>query len=148
MIVSKIFNLLVADVSDKLKGLTKAYTEYFKAVTYENLVIIISGITIISILFITINLFLLFLFIGLALYIGHLLGSFALGFVILGAVYLLVGLLFFVMRKRWIISPTISALQKIMYSDEGVFDKLVKVEEEEKVVGDEIQTVEEEVDDA
>jgi len=131
MFGNKIHDLLTKDIPGKLKGIGTAYTEYYKAITYEKLVIIISGISILAILFITINLFLLFLFIGLALYIGKLLGSFALGFVILGSIYLLVGLLFYLMRKKWIISPVVKVLQTILYSDEGVFDNIVKVEEEE-----------------
>ena len=98
MFGNKIHDLFTKDIPGKLKGITNAYTEYYKAITYEKLVIIISGISIIAVLFITVNLFLLFLFVGLALYIGKLLGSFALGFVILGFVYLLVGVLNYIMR--------------------------------------------------
>ena len=130
MFGNKIHDLFTKDIPGKLKGITNAYTEYYKAITYEKLVIIISGISIIAVLFITVNLFLLFLFVGLALYIGKLLGSFALGFVILGFVYLLVGVLIYLMRKKWIISPVVKVLQTILYSEEGVFDNIVKVEEE------------------
>ena len=131
MFGNKIHDLLTKDIPGKLKGIATAYTEYYKAITYEKLVIIISGISILAILFITINLFLLFLAIGLALYIGELLGNFAIGFVILGAIYLLVGILFYVMRNKWIINPIVKVLQTILYSEEGVFDNIVKVEEEE-----------------
>lgn len=131
MFGDKIHDLFTKDIPGKIKGISIAYTEYYKAITYEKLVIIFSGISILAILFITVNLFLLFVAIGLALYIGKLLGSFALGFVILGFVYLLIGLLFYVMRKKWIISPVVKVLQTIIYSDEGVFDTIVKVEKEE-----------------
>jgi len=131
MFENKIHDLFTKDIPRKIKGISNAYTEYYKAITYEKLVVIISGISILAILFITINLFLLFIAIGLALYIGKLFGSFALGFVILGFVYLLIGLLFYIMRKKWIISPVVKVLQTIIYSDEGVFDTIVKVEKEE-----------------
>ena len=130
MFGNKIHDLFTKDIPGKLKGISIAYTEYSKAITYEKLVIIISGISIIAILFIAVNLFLLFLAIGLALYIGKLLGSFSLGFVILGTAYLLVGALIYIMRKRWIINPVVKVLQTILYSEEGVFDSIVKVEEE------------------
>lgn len=131
MFGNKIHDLLTKDIPGKLKGISTAYTEYYKALTYEKLIIIISGISIVAISFITINLFLLFVAIGLALYIGKLLGSFALGFIILGAIYLLVGILIYVMRKKWIINPVVKVLQTILYSEEGVFDTIVKVEEED-----------------
>ena len=130
MFGEKIHELFTKDIPGKLKGISRAYTEYYKAITYEKLVVILSGISIIAILFIAVNLFLLFIAIGLALYIGKLLGSFALGFVILGTVYLLVGILIYVMRKKWIINPVVKVLQTILYSDEGVFDNLVQVEKE------------------
>lgn len=130
MFGNKIHDLFTKDIPGKLKGISNAYTEYYKAITYEKLVIIISGISIIAILFIAVNLFLLFLAIGLALYIGKLLGSFSLGFVILGTAYLFIGALIYIMRKKWIISPVVKVLQTILYSEEGVFDSIVKVEEE------------------
>ena len=91
MFGEKIHDLFTKDIPGKLKGITSAYTEYYKAITYEKMVIIISGISIVAILFITVNLFLLFLAIGLALFFGELLNNFALGFVILGVMYLLLG---------------------------------------------------------
>jgi len=142
MFVGKLYSLFVKEISDKLKGVSVAYTEYYKALTFEKLVIVLSGISILIILFLAFNLFLLFIAIGLALYIGKLLGSFALGFVILGFAYLSFGLLMYAMRKKWIIGPIISVLQKIMYTDEGVFDKLVEEDTNpndlnEEEVGDE-----------
>ena len=130
MLGNKIHDLFTKDIPGKLKGISTAYTEYYKAITYEKLVVIISGISIIAILFIAVNLFLLFIAIGLALYIGHLLGSYALGFVTMGSMYLLIGILVYVMRKRWIINPVVKVLQTILYSEEGVFDSLVQVEKE------------------
>ena len=131
MFGEKIHDLFTKDIPGKLKGITSAYTEYYKAITYEKMVIIISGISIVAILFITVNLFLLFLAIGLALFFGELLNNFALGFVILGVMYLLVGILFYVMRKKWVINPVVKVLQTILYSEDGVFDSIVKVEEED-----------------
>ena len=131
MFGDRIHDLLTKDIPDKIGGVSKAYAEYYKAVTYEKLVIILSGLSILLISFIAVNLFFLFLAIGLALYIGSLLGSFALGFVILGVVYLLAGILIFLMRRKWIINPIVKALQTILYSDDSFFENIVKVEKEE-----------------
>ena len=133
MFGDKIHELLTKDIPGRLGGISKAYTEYYKAVTYEKLVIILSGLSILLISFIAINLFFLFIAIGLALYIGHLLASFALGFVILGFVYLLIGGLIFLMRRKWIINPIVRALQTILFSEDSFFENIVKVDKEEVI---------------
>jgi len=138
MFGDKIHDLLTKDIPTRLGGISKAYTEYYKALTYEKLVIILSGLSILLISFIAINLFFLFIAIGLALYIGHLLSSFALGFVILGVVYLLIGGLIFLMRRKWIINPIVRALQTILFSDDSFFENIVKVEKEEIIENKEV----------
>jgi hypothetical protein len=72
-----------------------------------------------------------FLTFGLAFYIGFLLGNYAWGFLILAGFFLLFGILVFIKRSSWIVNPVVSMLEKVFYSDEGVFDKLIQKEEEE-----------------
>jgi membrane protein implicated in regulation of membrane protease activity len=149
MFGDKIHDLFTKDIPQKIGGVGKAYVEYYKALTYEKLVIILSGLSILVILFLAVNLFFLFIAIGLALFLGKLMGSYALGFVILGVGYLLLGLLFYGMRRKWIINPIIRSLQTIIYSDDSFFENIVKVDKEEVVVVKEETVVkEEETDEA
>lgn len=130
MIGEKLQKLFFKDIPESLTGVSSAYKEYYKAVTYEKLVIILSGVSILALLFVVGNLFFLFVAVGLALIIGQWVGSFALGFMILGGVYLLIGIAVYLLRKPLIINPVVKVLQTLLYSEEGVFDKLVNVEEE------------------
>ena len=131
MIKEKLMELIM-EIPEKFKGITKAHYEYYKAATYEQFVIIISGIAILSILFFLFSLFLVFLTFGLAFYIGHLLGNYAWGFLIIAGFFILFGSLIFIKRKKWIVNPVIGMLEMVFYSDEGVFDKLIQKEEEDE----------------
>jgi hypothetical protein len=131
MIGEKIQDLFFKDIPEKLEGITSAYREYYKAVTYEKLVILISGLLIVTILFVFVNLFVVFGAIAAALFIGQLIHNFALGFLIMGVFYLLLGWLVYAFRKPWIIHPIIRVVQSFMYADDSVFDKMVKSDDEE-----------------
>lgn len=123
---------LIMEIPEKFKGVTKAQYEYYKAATYEQFVVIISGLSILAILFFLLSLFLVFLTFGLAFYIGSLLGNYAYGFFIIAGFYLLVGILVYINRGSWIVNPIVKMLEKVFYSDEGVFDNLIQKEEEEE----------------
>ena len=129
MIKEKIIELIM-EIPERFKGISKAHYEYYKAATYEQFVIIISGISILSILFIFAFLFLVFFTFGIAFYIGFILGNYAWGFLILAAFYLLLGILIYKKRKSWIINPVVRILELIFYSDQGIFDKLIKKDKE------------------
>lgn len=129
MIKEKIMELLM-EIPEKFKGITKAHYEYYKAATYEQFVVIVSGISILAILFFLISLFFVFLSFGFAFYIGSILGNYAWGFLIISAFYLFGGILVYAYRGPLIINPVVKALEMVFYSDQGVFDKLIKKEEE------------------
>lgn len=131
MVKEKIMELIM-EIPEKFKGVTKAQYEYYKAATYEQFVVIISGLSILAILFFLLSLFLVFLTFGLAFYIGSLLGNYAYGFFIIAGFYLLVGILVYINRGSWIVNPIVKMLEKVFYSDEGVFDNLIQKEEEEE----------------
>lgn len=131
MVKEKIMELIM-EIPEKFKGVTKAQYEYYKAATYEQFVVIISGLSILAILFFLASLFLVFLTFGLAFYIGSLLGNYAYGFFIIAGFYLLVGILVYINRGSWIVNPIVKMLEKVFYSDEGVFDNLIQKEEEEE----------------
>lgn len=129
MIKEKLMEMIM-EIPEKFKGITKANIEYYKAVTYEQIVIVISGLTILSTLFFFFGLFLVFLTFGLAFYIGSLLGNGAWGFFILAGFFLLFGILIYIKRKKWIVNPVVRMLEMVFYSDQGVFDKLIEKEKD------------------
>ena len=129
MIKEKLIEMIM-EIPEKFKGITKANIEYYKAATYEQIVIVISGLTILSTLFFLFGLFLVFLTFGIAFYIGNLLGNYAWGFLILAGFYMLLGILIYIKRKQWIVNPVVRMLEMIFYSDQGVFDKLIQKETE------------------
>lgn len=125
MIKEKIIELIM-EIPERFKGISKAHYEYYKAATYEQFVIIISGISILSILFLFACLFLVFFTFGIAFYLGFILGNYAWGFLILATFYLLLGILIYIKRGPWIVNPVVKILELIFYSDEGIFDTLIK----------------------
>ena len=136
MIKEKIMELIM-EIPEKFKGITKAHVEYYKAATYEQFVIIISGISILAFLFLLLGLFFVFLTFGIAFYVGSVLGNYAWGFLILAGFYLFLSILFYVKRGPWIVNPVAHTLELIFYSDQGIFDKLIKKEEEPQEDGKE-----------
>ncbi len=125
MIKEKIVEIIM-EIPERFKGITKAHYEYYKAATYEQFVIVISGISILAILFLITSLFLVFFTFGLAFYIGFLLGNYAWGFMILSGVYLLSGIIIYRKRGPWIVDPVVRTLELVFYSDSGLFDNLIK----------------------
>ena len=125
MIKEKIAEIIM-EMPERFKGITKAHFEYYKAVTYEQFAIMLSGISILSILFLLGSLFLVFFTFGLAFYIGFLLDNYAWGFFILSGIYLLAGFIVYRKRDTWIVDPVVRILELIFYSDEGLFDNLIK----------------------
>lgn len=125
MIKEKIVEIIM-EIPERFRGIAKAHYEYYKAATFEQFVIIISGISILSILFLIASLFLVFFTFGLAFYIGFLLGNYAWGFMILSGFYLLSGFIIYRKRGPWIVDPVVRMLELVFYSDSGLFDKLIK----------------------
>jgi hypothetical protein len=82
--------------------------------TYEKISRLVAGIT--SVLFISFlaALIMLFLSVGLSVWIGKMMHETYAGFFIVGGGYLLLGIIFFVMRDKWIHRPVIDVLLKNM----------------------------------
>jgi hypothetical protein len=80
--------------------------------TYEKVSRIISGIT--SVLFLSALLvfILVFVSIGLALWTGKMMNEPFAGFFLVGGIYLLLGLVFYINREKWIRVPMIDVLLK------------------------------------
>lgn len=120
------------EIPEKFKGITRAHYEYYKAATYEQFVIIFSGISILVILFFLFGLFLVFATFGLAFFIGHFLGNYAYGFFILAGFYLLMVFVVYWRRGPWIVNPVVRILELVFYSDEGIFDSLIQKDEKKE----------------
>ena len=60
---------------------------------------------------------LLFLSIGLAIWLGYLVESYALGFVIVGAFYLLLAVLLFALRKSLLATPILKSLISSLFKN-------------------------------
>ena len=72
----------------------------------------------------------LFAAIAAALFVGRLLGNFALGFLILGILYAFSGWLVYKMRRRWIIAPVVKMFQNVLYTDEGIMEEISNLREQ------------------
>jgi hypothetical protein len=70
--------------------------------------LIVSMIAVLLISFI----FVMFLSIGIAIYLGELLGNYYFGFLIMAAFYLITGLLLFKFRDKWLKAPIVNSLIK------------------------------------
>ena len=62
--------------------------------------------------------FVLVLTIGIALWIGNLLGEWYLGFLIMAGIYLLIGLVIFTFRNRWIRIPLNNLIIKEIFDED------------------------------
>lgn len=79
----------------------------------------IGGITAIVIVAFIMMLFVVFLSTALAILISNLLNSPSSGFFIIAGVYLIIGILLFANREKWIITPLGNAMIKSMMKEEG-----------------------------
>ena len=95
-----------------LKDYFKENFNLFLLNTYEKISSVVSGIT--SVLFLASLLAFIFLFIsiGLSLWIGKLMGETFAGFFVVGGLYLLIGIIIYANREKWIQVPVINVLLK------------------------------------
>jgi len=87
--------------------------------TYEKISRVISGITSILFLASLLIFILLFVSVGLALWVGTLIQEPYAGFFIVGGFYLLTGIIFYVNREKWIKAPIIDGLLKSMTDEKN-----------------------------
>ena len=77
-----------------------------------------SSLITISILFMIAFFFVLVLTVGLALWIGDSLGQSYLGFLIMAGFYLVVGLVLFIFRNKWIKEPVNNLIVKELFDED------------------------------
>ena len=98
------WNLIALDVSDKTANLVTSIV--------MGIILAVLGLF-----------FLVFASISLALWLGELTNSSALGFLLVAGLYGLIGVLFFVNRKNWLFLPLMNTFLKKLYMNKD--DKLI-----------------------
>ncbi len=104
-----------------IKDVIKFYElkwELFKLELVESLARLYTKVFSIFLMWIIIPVFLLFLLIALALYLGSLWGKMYLGFLAVGGIVLLIGLVILLFRKVLITNPLVDALVSAMFDPE------------------------------
>ncbi|MCB0480635.1 MAG: hypothetical protein KDC83_04345 [Flavobacteriales bacterium] len=101
------------DLVQSLADLIKSYLRYFRIAAYEQVLNAVSVVLSRFILLLTILVSSMFFSIALAMYIGRLLIYPELGFMIVGIIYFLAGMLFIKYRDEIIVNPIIKDLNKI-----------------------------------
>lgn len=86
--------------------------------TSQKVSIIAALATVGGILALLASLFILFVSFSAGFYLSSLVGSYALGFLILSGVFMLLGVIVFVVRKKWIIVPMKDYLIKEMFNED------------------------------
>ncbi len=90
---------------DKAKKYTEDSIELYKLNAIDKTTVILSSLASRIALTMVVALFTLFINIGVSLYIGEILGSSYLGFLVLSGFYLLVGICIYFFKREWIEIP-------------------------------------------
>jgi len=104
------------DLVEKVKSYTLTNVEIVKLKSIEILIDLTNSLIVKITFFLMILLFLLFVNIGLALYLGEILGKVYYGFFIVSGFYLLVGVICYFFLLKWIKKPVSEAIiRKILH---------------------------------
>lgn len=111
--IDEYFKILKNDLTKyaelKLNYLKLEFIETFSTVFSK--IISIWVTVIISIIFFT------FILIALAFYLGKILGAYYWGFLIVGGIFILLGLIFFLLKNVLITNPLISSFMELLFFD-------------------------------
>ncbi|GEM_PF-289754 len=108
------------DIHKLLRDALKYYElkwEYFKLDIIESLAILYTRVFSILLWWIILPIFLLFVFIGLALYLGTLWGKIYLGFFAVSGIVLLLGIILFFLRKPLLANPLVNTFVSAMFNN-------------------------------
>lgn len=111
-----IFKDHIDEIEHEVKQLVDVNKEYIKLYSFKIMAKVLQKLVVI---FVLVGMFLgAFFFLSLAagFYIGELLGDTALGFAIIGAPYLLAGIVIFVKRKKLFESAIIKTMSQIFFN--------------------------------
>ena len=105
----------VSEVIDASRKYIDANIDLFKLTLLERLSKVVSLIISSILVLIGASLFVLFIFLAAAIFIGHLLHSLELGFLILSGLFLLLTAIFWKLRKRLFINSVVQSLNEILF---------------------------------
>ena len=107
----------VSEVIDSAMKYIYANIDLLKLTLLERLSKVVSLIISTTLVLLVASLFVLFFSLAAAIFIGHLLLSLELGFLIVSAVYLLLILIFWRLRRTLVINPVVRSLNEILFPE-------------------------------
>lgn len=118
------FNLTshIDELNDNIRAYIKSMLEYYRLRVFKKAV---QGSSLLIKLLIIGSIFLLFLgflSIGVAIWIGNALGALSTGFFIIAGVYLIVFFIFLIFRKKLIDNPILRRVSKLIFSEDQFKD--------------------------
>ncbi len=110
-------NSPIEDLNENLKEYLSTRYDLMTLKASEKVSIIGSIASVSVILGIFLILFILFVSVSAGFFLSDLTGSYATGFLVLSSIFLLVFILIFMVRKKWIIEPIKNKLIRAMFDD-------------------------------
>lgn len=107
---------------ERAQAYTKTSIQLFKFKATDKLAELVLNITTGFAIFVFFAMFLVNLNIGIALFIGDLLGKVWLGFILVSGIYACIGLIVYLFREKWIKRPLSNSIVAQLLKDENVKD--------------------------
>ncbi len=111
---------------ENIKQYVNLKTELYSLIIIERTAKVLSRVILLLIVTMLMFFFLLFLSFAFVQWFGYATGSESVGYVIIAAFYLLIGVVIFRLRKRLFLDPLLRGITEIFAEDEDVLDKSVK----------------------
>ncbi|WP_288984130.1 hypothetical protein [uncultured Flavobacterium sp.] len=103
----------------KAEKYSKTSFELLQLKTIDKTSDVISSLSVVIAISILLAMFTLFMNIGISLFIGHLLNNYALGFFLISGFYFMLGIIFYVFRKKLIKIPIDNLIVSIFLKEEA-----------------------------
>jgi len=110
----------IATLLERAEDYTRTTIKLFKLITVDKTAEIVSSLFSLFVVLMTVVLSIIISSIGLALWLGKLLGETFYGFFIVGAIYLFVAILFRVFREQWLRYPVSNSIIKQMLKQKAI----------------------------
>jgi len=110
----------IESLFEKVEDYSRTSIKLFKLNTIDKSADIVSSFAVKSVIFIFVAMFVLSINIGLALWLGEMLGKSYYGFFIVGGVYALIAIPVYIYRHQWIKEPVNNAVITKMMQEETV----------------------------
>ncbi|NVO19170.1 MAG: phage holin family protein [Bacteroidetes bacterium] len=112
----------VTEAVDATRKYVEAYIKLFKLELLERLSRVVSLVITNTLILMVAALFVLFLSLSAAIFIGHLMHSMELGFLIMSALFLMLIAVIWVFRGKLLLNPVIKSLNSILFSEDEKAD--------------------------